>query len=258
MQEPYSIESKVPGLGTEIAIACRGSKQDPPMATLGIRSRHMTAFEIAGLCTTHCVCVQISDEATEIYVVSQYLPPTENIEIGVRQLGEVLNHLKGRKVIIGIDANAKSPLWNSRSTDDRGEALEAVIAQYGLHIANKTGHAYTFETTRGRSNIDITLTSPELILLLEEWKVHEDRTSNDYRILETRLDLGKHNTPPHQQERRYITRAANWEEFQRALLEEKKELRETTLQRADAVERVAEQLQAALIRACNATIPRKK
>jgi hypothetical protein len=159
----------------------------------------------------------------------QYFPPTENIEIGIPQLEKVLNRLNGKKTIIGIDANAKSPLWNSRSTDDRGEALEAVIAQYGLHIVNKPGQAYTFETTRGRSNIDITLASPELILLVKEWKVHEDRTSNDHRILETRLDLGKHNSPPHQQERRYNTRAANWEEFQRALLEEKKELRETTL-----------------------------
>jgi hypothetical protein len=119
MQEPYSIEDKVPRLGTEIAIACRGSKQEPPMAAVGIRCRHMTALEIAGLCTTHCVCVQISDGATEIYIVSQYFPPIENIEIGIRQLEDVLRHLKGRKAIIGVDANAKSPLWNSGSTDDR-------------------------------------------------------------------------------------------------------------------------------------------
>jgi hypothetical protein len=65
MQEPYSIEGKVPGLGTGTAVACRGSKQDTPMAGVGIRSRHMTAIEIAGLCTTHSVSVQISDGAME-------------------------------------------------------------------------------------------------------------------------------------------------------------------------------------------------
>jgi hypothetical protein len=254
MQEPYSIESKVPGLGTEIAIACRVSKQDPPMAAVGIRSRHMTAFEIAGLCTKHCVCVQISDEATGIYVVSQYFPPTENIEIGVRQLGEVLNHLKGRKAIIGIDANAKSPLWNSRSTNDRGSSHRTILPPH----PKQPGQAYTFETTRERSNIDIILASPELIPLVEEWKVHEDGTFSDRRILETRLDLDKYSTPPHQQERKYNMSAANWEECERVLLEEKKELRETTLERAYDVERMAEQLQATLIRAYNASIPRKK
>jgi hypothetical protein len=30
--------------------------------------------------------VQISDGKTEIYVVSQYFPPTDNIEVGIEQL----------------------------------------------------------------------------------------------------------------------------------------------------------------------------
>ena len=37
-------------------------------------------LEVAELSTTHCVCVQISDGETELYVVSQYFPPTENIK----------------------------------------------------------------------------------------------------------------------------------------------------------------------------------
>jgi hypothetical protein len=82
MQEPYSIEDKVPRLGTEIAIACRGSKHNPPM--VGVKSRYMTPLEIAGLCTTHCVSVQISEGATEIYAVSQYFLPTENIGVGIQ------------------------------------------------------------------------------------------------------------------------------------------------------------------------------
>jgi hypothetical protein len=209
MQEPYSIEGKVPRLGTEIAIACRGSKHNPPMAAVGVKSRYMTPLEIAGLCTTHCVSVQISEGATEIYAVSQYFLPTENIGVGIQQLEKVLRNLNGKRIIVGIDANAKSPLWYSRSTDDRGEALEAVIAQYGLHVINRPGQAYTFETTRGRSNIDITLASTELTPLVKEWKVHEDGTSSDHRILETRLDFDKQSTPPHHQERRYNTRVAN-------------------------------------------------
>jgi hypothetical protein len=108
-------------------------------------------------------------------------------------LEKVLRSFNGKRIIVCIDTNAKSPLWCSRSTDDRGEALEAVIAQYGLHILNKPGQADTFETTRGRSNIDVTMASPELIPLMQEWRVHEDGTSGDHRILETRLDFDKTN-----------------------------------------------------------------
>jgi hypothetical protein len=149
MQEPYSFEGKIPGLGTGVAIACRGSKQDPPMAAVGVKSKTLTPLEVAGLCTTHCVCVQIGDGETEIYMVSQYLPPTESIQVGVEQLDKVLRSLRGKKIIIGLDSNAKSPLWCSRTTDERGEALEAIIAQYSLHVLNRPGQDHTFETTRG-------------------------------------------------------------------------------------------------------------
>lgn len=118
MQESYSIEGKIPGLGTGVPIACRGSKCDPPMAAVGVKSRDLTPLEVAGLCTTHCVCVQVSDGETEVYVVSQYLPPTENIEVGLEQLDKVLRSLRGKKAIIGLDSNVKSPLWCSKAIDD--------------------------------------------------------------------------------------------------------------------------------------------
>ena len=139
MQEPYSVDGKIPGLGTGIAITCRGSRNDPPKAAIGVKSKHLTTLEVAGLCTTHCACVQVSDGEVEIYMISQYLPPSENIEIGIKQLDRVLRSLRGKKAIIGLDSNAKSPLWCSRTTDDRGEALEAIIAQYGLHVLNQPG-----------------------------------------------------------------------------------------------------------------------
>ena len=110
MQEPYTIEGKIPGFGTGVAIACRGSKHDPPMAAVGTKSETLTPLEVAELCTTHCACVQISDGETEVYAASLYFPPTENIEVGAQQLDKVLRCLRGKKTIICLDANAKSPL----------------------------------------------------------------------------------------------------------------------------------------------------
>jgi hypothetical protein len=212
MQESYSIEGKISGLGTGVAIVCRGSKHDPPRTAVGVRSKMMTALEVAGLCTTHCVCVQVSDGLTKIYVVSQYLLPSENIEVCLEQLDKVLRSLRKKKRVVGVDANAKSPLWCSRSINERGEALEVIIVQYDLHVLNQSGQAPTFETTRGRSNIDVTMASPQIIPLVKSWRVHGDGTSSDHRILETRLDLGKRTSqPPPPQERRYNTRRADWD-----------------------------------------------
>lgn len=72
------------------------------------------------------------------------------------------------------------------------------------------------------------------------------------------LDFEERSTTAHLQRRRYNMRIANWEVFQRVVMEEKEALRETTLQQAEDVEQVAEQMQTVLIRACDAAIPKKK
>ena len=171
MNEPHSVEGKIPGFGTGVAIACRGSKHDPPMAAVGTKSKTLTPLEVAELCTTHCACMQISDGETEMYAASLYFPPTENIVVGVQQLEKVLRCLRGKRIITGLDANAKSPQL---------------------------------------------------------------------------------------QERRYNTQKANWEVFQRAVTEGIETLKEITLHQAEDVERMAEQLQATLLGACDAAIPKKK
>ena len=60
------------------------------------------------------------------------------------------------------------------------------------------------------------------------------------------------------QERRYNMRKANWEAFQRAVMEGIETLKKITLQQAENVERMAGQLQATLIGACDAAISKKK
>ncbi|OAD51891.1 hypothetical protein WN48_04064 [Eufriesea mexicana] len=96
MQEPYTMEGNIPGFGTSVAIVCRGDKSAPPLAAVGIRRNHISALEIASLCTRHCACVQISDGDTEIYAVSQYFPPSENIEVGIAQLDKARSRSAGK------------------------------------------------------------------------------------------------------------------------------------------------------------------
>ena len=71
-------------------------------------------------------------------------------------------------------------------------------------------------------------------------------------------DFGKRSTIRQLHGRRYNTRKANWEAFQRVVIEGLEALQEITIQRAKDVEQMAGQLQATLIRACDAIIPKKK
>ena len=191
MQEPYSINGHIPGFGNGARVISRGNVGQPPWAAICVRNRGFTVLEISDLCTTHCVCVQISIDGAEIYVVSQYFPPSVDIGVGLAHLDRIVTRLKGRILVIGADANAKSHLWHSGRTDGRGEELEQLIARHDLLVLNEPGQPTTFQSTRGSSNIDVTLASWEAIPLMSTWKVHESGSSSDHRIIETRLDLNQ-------------------------------------------------------------------
>ena len=116
IQEPYSVDGEIPGFGTGVAIACRGSKYDPPMAAVGTKSKTLTPLEVAELCTTHCACMQIRDGETEVYAASLYFPPTENIVVGVQQL---------EKVLSVSEARGSSPAW-MRTQNHRSFRKDAI------------------------------------------------------------------------------------------------------------------------------------
>ena len=75
-------------------------------------------------------------------------------------------------VLLGIDSNAHSTLYGTRS-NARGEELEDFILSNGISTEN-VGELPTFETVRGgvriESNIDVTLTY-KLINAVTDWMV---------------------------------------------------------------------------------------
>ncbi|XP_017752946.1 PREDICTED: uncharacterized protein LOC108545708 [Eufriesea mexicana] len=200
MQEPYTMECNIPGFGTSVAIVCRGDTSAPPLAAVGIRGNQISALEVASLSTRHCACVQINNGDTE-----------------------------GKRFIVGADANAKSPLWFNTELDGRCETRDVLFAQHGLLVLNRPCVVTTFETTRGKSIIDVTLVTPEALPLVHDWKVHEDGTSSDHRILETRLNLKKRKALPPPLPPRYHTRKAKWEKFLKFIMEEKRNLSEMVI-----------------------------
>jgi Endonuclease-reverse transcriptase len=60
------------------------------------------------------------------------------------------------RTLIGADANAKSSLWNSPCQNNRGRELEALLANFPLHVANVRVAGLTFIPPETQS-IDITL-----------------------------------------------------------------------------------------------------
>ncbi|XP_017758778.1 PREDICTED: uncharacterized protein LOC108549773 [Eufriesea mexicana] len=229
MQEPYTMASIIPGLGTSVAIVFRGDKSASPLVPVGIRENHIPALNVASLCTRHCAC-----------------------------LDKVLLYLRGKRVIVGAGVNAKSPLWFCRELDQRGEPLDGLISQHGPLVLNRPCDVTTFEATRGKSIIDVTLVTPEALPLVQNWKLHEDGKSSDHRILETRLNLKKRKAPPPPLQQRYHARKANWEMFHQHDFEEKRNMSEKWIKCHADIESMVAELERVLTKVCSAAMPKKK
>ena len=102
-------------------------------------------------------------------MLSVYLDITK--EVIAEHLDQAIEYCKKRQFanLIGIDSNAHSDIWG-HGNNKRGNDLVDYKIQEGLQIHNQ-GKEYTYESSTGKSVIDLTL-SWNLKTGLKCWKVH--------------------------------------------------------------------------------------
>lgn len=67
------------------------------------------------------------------------------------------------------DINAKSTLWHSAYTDDKGAEVELMFAEADVEVMNVPGDVPAFRgRVRASSNIDITLANQHIVEKISE------------------------------------------------------------------------------------------
>ena len=92
----------------------------------------------------------------------------------------VLKHANGSGAIFSIDSNARSTTWHDVLIG--GKKLEEFLIGNHLHIANEESCNTTFQTTRGASNIDLTIFNNTAIKYLQDWAVYDRESCSDHNI----------------------------------------------------------------------------
>lgn len=81
---------------------------------------------------------------------------------------------------MGGDANAHNGAWGFDEDDVRGEDLLEWSILNGFMVLNDRNLGPTFETTRGQSSVDVTLTKG---VEGEEWKILNKETLSGHKYL---------------------------------------------------------------------------
>lgn len=268
LQEPYAIKPgplnsrttpwETPGFGLQTQIACVRSER--PGAAIVLCNPAYKMLFIPQLSSSHCAVAQILTPETSFYVVSHYFQPKISLEEHLTHLEKALLALHGEQVLVGLDANARSMLWGSGETNRRGEKLEKLIKSLQLNVENTPGEPSTYYSTRGESNIDVTLTT-KVTKIVKEWRVRPDWIpSSDHRAIDIRLrDETLINAVEAAGPLRFNIKKADWETFESQIkARTKSELSTMKLESSQDVESMAESLGKIIITSCEKSMRRKK
>lgn len=257
MQEPYNPKGKFIGFGSGALVVSGAEIGTSAMASIYVRNRNITVHKMSHLSNSHCTCIEVNGPFGKLYLASMYFQHSHAIDPYIAQLRKIVALLPRAKLIIGADANAKSPLWFSEILDDRDEALAEATTDLNLLVLNEPGNPPTFQSHNGISRIDVTLASMQVISSTRSWRVREGLTTSDHNMI-TFSTFSVPTSQYIQQQPRFNSKKANWDKFLNTLAEEKlNRLSNLRLTTAENVEAAAVAIHSAIVCACEASVKRK-
>lgn len=253
IQEPYWRPNIKISLGNMIGVI----EEEEVWACNFVINKDIDATLIREFSTNKFVVMKIESGGEEIVIINGYFKYGDGIELYLNKLELVVRKYRGKKVFVAVDANAKSPVWFSGCTDERGELFEETIATLELEVLNVESDVTTFENLRGiGTNIDVTLVSKQLKRNVEYWSIKEELFSSDHRLIMVGLINSSNLTVEDNSMGSGVfnIRNANWNMFDWSIVEGVDNMGELNLtldEEVTMIERV-------ILDACYASIPLAK
>jgi hypothetical protein len=143
-----------------------------------------------------------------------YLDITEKLDKGINLINDILQLANTSGILITMDSNSRSKTWHDTLTNGRGKKPEELIIYKQLFIMNEEGEMNTFQSSRGSSNIDLTISNNKLLKEVQEWKISEEESCSDHKIIQFYAGLYNFKqTGNNFQCIEYITRGENLKKF---------------------------------------------
>ena len=186
LQEPWTAYGRVKGLPARIRVyASNGSA----FSAIAVNDCGLECLLMEHLTSQWGVCVWVKGDFGEMYVVSVYCKFSDELGPYMEYLGGVLHACGNTPTLIGMDANASSPMWFSKTARTssnsrgyrRGEELSECFLRNNLHVLNVPSEWYTFEGPVGVSDIDVSLVNDAAMAFDFEWSIDDRWGVSDHR-----------------------------------------------------------------------------
>ena len=219
IQEPYIIHSRVVGI-TKRYRTFTSTIGRSRTATV-ITNNQIDALLIREATDKDTVVIEITLENLKFYMVNMYLDITEKLDKTIEQINDILQLANTRGLLITMDSNSRSRTWHDKLTNGRGKRLEELLISKQLFIMNEDSEMTTFQSTRGSSYIDLTISNYKLLKEVQEWKIIEEESCSDHKIIQ--FYIGQYNAQQagsEFQSIKYVVREENQRKFETLITQE--------------------------------------
>jgi hypothetical protein len=130
-------------------------------------------------------------KSTRIISASIYLDIKEELNNKIAKIEEILKFGIGTGILIAMDSNSRSQASHDKQTNTRGRTLEDYLTTRDLNIINEESDHTTYQSRRGRSNIDLTITNNRILKYVKDWEVSTEDSCSDHSII--KFNIGQEN-----------------------------------------------------------------
>lgn len=127
IQEPYKVKGRLAGITRKFIIIEQTGSADQNMAAVVIANQQLAVVKKAYACTTHQAAIELQISAKMYTIVIAYFQCWKETDGYLEDIKEIVTENKNKPLILGIDANAKSDLWFSKTKDYKGRTLELFL-----------------------------------------------------------------------------------------------------------------------------------
>jgi len=130
-----------------------------------------------------------------------------------------LQFAKGKGLLVASDSYARSKTWHDVIANKRGRLLKDFVIENRLHIINEESRLTNFESNRGNSNVDLTLTDTKMVTLAKEWQCNEQESFSEHQIIAFRVEKHREATCKHtHHEIKYVTSKEGYKKYEKIFI----------------------------------------
>ena len=175
IQEPYVIYNKIVGIPRKHKTFAAGEGRQ--RAAIVVTNNLLDSILIRQLSDEDTVVIEVVNNKAKIIIASMYFDINRRIEDDLNKIEAIIQHAKGAGVIMAMDSNSRSTSWHDTLTNTRGRILEEFLISKNLHIMKEESTLTTYRSSRGTSNIDLTVISNQILRAVEVWEVSDKKAA---------------------------------------------------------------------------------